>query len=38
MAEQVRNVSPMKLTLLVTIVPRERETFYVDYLQTLGSS
>ena len=38
MAEQVRNVSPMKLTLLVTIVPHEREAFYIDYLQTLGAN
>ncbi|MBP5295371.1 MAG: hypothetical protein J6Y95_06600 [Lachnospiraceae bacterium] len=38
MAEPVRNISPMKLALLVTIVPRERETFYIDYLQTLGSN
>ena len=38
MADQVKNVSPMKLTLLVTIIPRDKETFYIDYLQTLGAN
>ena len=36
MANEVKNISPMKLTLLVTIVPRDKEGFYIDYLQTLG--
>ena len=38
MANDVKNISPMKLTLLVTIVPREREAFFIDYLQTLGAN
>ena len=38
MANDVKNISPMKLTLLVTIVPRDKEGFYIDYLQTLGSN
>ncbi|MBR3437397.1 MAG: hypothetical protein IKG97_06565 [Lachnospiraceae bacterium] len=38
MANEVKNISPMKLTLLVTIVPRDKEGFFIDYLQTLGSN
>ena len=38
MANEVKNISPMKLMLLVTIVPRSKEAFFVDYLQTLGSN
>ena len=38
MAKEVKNISPMKLVLLVTIVPYDKETFYIDYLQTLGAN
>ena len=38
MANEVKNISPMKLTLLITIVPHDKEAFYIDYLQTLGSN
>ena len=38
MANEVKNISPMKLTLLVTIVPRDKEGFFIDYLQTLGAN
>ena len=38
MANEVKNISPMKLVLLVTIVPHDKEGFFVDYLQTLGSN
>ena len=38
MAKDLKNISPDKLNLLVTIVPHDKELFYLDYLQTLGAN
>ena len=33
-----KNISPVKLELLVTVVPRSKAMFYVDYIQSLGAN
>ncbi len=38
MAKEIKNLSPIKLELLITIVPKEKEIFYLDYLEVRGSS